>query len=60
MAKFLKNTPVEAVEHTGEPVTLATAWGPQVAEAGDWIITNPDGERYPCPRQTFLTTYVTA
>lgn len=48
---------VHAVE-AREIEVFETGSGQQTAQVGDFIITNPDGDRYPCPRQTFLSTYV--
>lgn len=36
---------------------LNTKQGKQYINPGDYIITNPDGERYPCPKDTFEATY---
>lgn len=56
MPLFRKKATVEAVELT-TPTTVDTKWGPQTGQPGDWLITNPDGEQYPCPRDTFESTY---
>ena len=36
---------------------LDTKNGRQFIKPGDYIITNPDGERYPCDAATFESTY---
>jgi len=41
-----------------EQENFETAWGIQTGNIGDFAITNPDGEEYPCPKQVFLDTYV--
>ncbi|HEX8420907.1 MAG TPA: hypothetical protein VF638_12950 [Sphingomonas sp.] len=51
-----KTATTEAVEALVEE-TMETKWGPQTAAPGDYIVTNPDGERYPVDRATFLSTY---
>lgn len=55
--KYRKKAIVEAIMHLGAPLLLNTKTGRQVAYEGDYIITNPDGERYPCNARTFLDTY---
>lgn len=57
--KYRKKSVVDAEQATDSGV-LETKWGPQEYTVGDWIITNPDGERYPCPTDTFLETYEVA
>lgn len=36
---------------------VVTSYGPVPINNGDWIITGPDGETYPCPHKVFSTTY---
>lgn len=36
---------------------INTKQGWQNVNVGDWLITNPDGERYPCNNKTFEETY---
>jgi hypothetical protein len=58
MALYRKTIAVEATQHTGEaPVVLHTLEGDLIAQPGDWIITGPQGERYPCRDDIFRQTY---
>lgn len=36
---------------------INTKIGLQEVKDKYWLITNPDGETYPCPEDTFLATY---
>jgi hypothetical protein len=56
MALYRKKSLVEAEEaKTGG--SMDTRTGLHSYKKGDFIITNPDGERYPCPRDVFFKTY---
>ncbi|MGO4888173.1 hypothetical protein ACJ2A9_10470 [Anaerobacillus sp. MEB173] len=57
MAKY-KRKPVviEAVKIT-RPITIETADGTKKGQPGDYLITDQNGEQYPCPAITFLETY---
>ncbi len=56
MAKYRKKVIVDAQEATADG-QMTTRTGVQQYKQGDFIITNPDGERYPCPRDVFFLTY---
>lgn len=56
MPKYRKRALVEAVQLT-DAVTVATKTGEQTGKPGDYLITNPDGEQYPCPKDVFEDTY---
>ena len=47
---------IEAIELTREAV-VETLEGKLVANAGDWLITGVEGEKYPCPPDVFERTY---
>ena len=47
---------VEAVQATKREV-IETPEGSMIAEPGDWIVTGPKGERYPCKPAVFHATY---
>lgn len=36
---------------------IGTLEGGHVVDPGDWIITNPSGEQYPCKPDIFARTY---
>jgi hypothetical protein len=50
---FRKKVAVEAEEATTDGRML-TKTGRHTYQKGDFIITNPDGEKYPCPRAVSL------
>jgi hypothetical protein len=56
MALYRKTSLVEA-EEAATGGSMNTKTGLHSYHKGDFIITNPDGERYPCPRDVFLKTY---
>jgi hypothetical protein len=56
MATYRKTSLVEAEEALKDG-SMQTRTGLHVYHKGDFIIENPDGERYPCPRDVFLKTY---
>jgi hypothetical protein len=56
MAKYRKKVSVDAEEAKIDG-QMMTRTGLHQYKQGDFIITNPDGERYPCPRDVFLSTY---
>jgi hypothetical protein len=56
MALYRKKSLVEA-EEAKAGGSMDTKTGLHSYQKGDFIITNPDGERYPCPRDVFFKTY---
>lgn len=58
--RFRKMATVEARLYNGVETTIPTKLGEQPLRPGDWLIRNPDGEVYPCPADTFLSTYTPA
>ena len=57
MSLVRKKSLVEAVQYQGQDTEVETKLGLQPMRNGDYLITNPDGEQYPCPRETFHATY---
>lgn len=51
-----KNIPVEAYQ-TDKPMDIQTLEGVMHANAGDWIITGTDGEKWPVKKEIFEKTY---
>ncbi len=51
-----KPIPVKAYQ-TDKPLNIETLEGTMHANPGDWIITGPDGERWPVKREIFEKTY---
>ncbi|MEK5442651.1 PGDYG domain-containing protein [Fredinandcohnia sp. FSL W7-1320] len=47
---------VEAVKLTG-PITIETSNGSMKGLPGDYLITDKDGEQYPCDRDQFEAEY---
>ena len=56
MTTYRKISLVEAEEAMSSG-SMSTRTGVHSYEKGDFIIKNPDGERYPCPRDVFEKTY---
>ncbi|MGK9299249.1 PGDYG domain-containing protein [Melissococcus plutonius] len=48
--------PVKAYQ-TDKEIVIQTIEGPLKAQAGDWIITGVDGERWPVKKEIFEKTY---
>jgi hypothetical protein len=45
-------------DHTGHcRALLKTPWGLLTINPGDWVVTDIDGESYPCEPKVFATTY---
>ena len=57
MAKFRKKPMIVDAVRVTEETTVQTLNGPAVAKEGDWIITGPTGESWPCHRQVFDEHY---
>lgn len=51
-----KYIPVEAYQ-TDKPMDIQTLEGVMHANAGDWIITGTDGEKWPVKKEIFEKTY---
>lgn len=51
-----KPIPVQAYQ-TDKPLDIKTLEGTMHANAGDWIITGPDGEQWPVKKEIFEKTY---
>jgi hypothetical protein len=56
MTIYRKKSSVEAEEATADG-SMKTRTGVGFYRKGDFIIKNPDGERYPCPKDVFEETY---
>jgi hypothetical protein len=55
---FRKIVPVRACMYEGvAPLMIDTLEGKMRADPGDWIITGPAGEQYPCKPDIFDATY---
>lgn len=55
--KYIKKPiPVEAFQ-TKKPVDIKTNEGVMHANAGDWILTGIDGEKWPVKKDVFEKTY---
>jgi hypothetical protein len=57
MPKFRKKPIVIEAYQTDVVVIITTLEGDMRADAGDWIITGVQGERYPCKPDIFEATY---
>jgi len=59
MGKFRKKPIIVEAYQTEEWIVVSTLEGDVVVEAmpGDWIITGPRGEQYPCSPDIFELTY---
>lgn len=51
-----RSIPVEAYQ-TKKPIDIQTLEGTMHANAGDWIITGVEGERWPVKEEIFKKTY---
>jgi len=58
MTLYRKTAPVDARRHTGSAsLVIDTLEGPLIAQPGDWILTGPEGEQWPCRDDIFRQTY---
>lgn len=55
--KFRKKQIVIDAYQTEKEIYIDTLEGRMHANAGDWIITGPYGEKYPCKKEIFEETY---
>jgi len=55
--KFRKKPIVIEAYQTAEEVEIETLEGVMLASVGDWIITEVNGEQYPCKPEIFEKTY---
>ena len=57
MAKYRKKPVVIEAYQTEIELDIETLEGTMHANAGDWIITGVNGEKYPCKSDIFEKTY---
>ena len=57
MAKYRKRPVVIDAYQTDKELDIETLEGTMHANAGDWIITGVNGEKYPCKPDIFEKTY---
>jgi len=57
MAKFRKKPVVIEAIRIREQVAISTLEGTLVGNAGDWLITGIEDEKYPCDDAIFRQTY---
>lgn len=55
--KFRKKQIVIEAYQTDKAIDIETLEGKMHANAGDWIITGVQGEKYPCKKEIFEETY---
>ena len=55
--RYRKVSIVEAIQYFGVAYEIETKQGLQWVYDTDWLITNPNGEVYPCNDRTFKHTY---
>jgi hypothetical protein len=57
MPKFRKKPIVIEAVQMDDTFTVDTLEGQMVGQAGDWLITGINGEKYPCKDEIFRKTY---
>ena len=55
--KFRKKPVVIEAYRTDKEMVIHTLEGDMTAQAGDWIITGVNGEKYPCKPDIFEKSY---